>query len=71
MQDFNCVNIRKNVMYISFYLKLTMNCMKKQGVSPRKIEKIFRKWIKMLKIDQNVVKIYTKRKIAVRLQKRT
>ncbi len=39
MQDFNCVNIRKNVMYISFYLKLTMNCMKKQGVSPRKLKK--------------------------------
>lgn len=38
-----------------------MNCMKKQGVSPRKIEKIFRKWIKMLKIDQNVAKIYTKK----------
>lgn len=36
----NCANIHKNVMYISFYFKLIMNCAKKQGVCPRKMKKV-------------------------------
>ncbi len=51
MQDFNCVNIRKNVMYISYYVKLITNCVKMQGVYPRKNEKFFHNCVKILKIE--------------------
>lgn len=49
-------------MYISFYFKLTMNCMKKQGGYPRKKKKFFHNCIKILKIERNVAKIGTKEK---------
>lgn len=59
IQNLNCANIHKNVMYISYYYKLTTNCAKTQGVSRQKKEKFFYNCAYILKIAQNVSKIAT------------
>lgn len=53
-------------MYISFYFKLTMNCMKKQGVCARKKKKFLSNCVYKLKIAQNVSKIATIEKMKYR-----
>lgn len=50
IRHINCVTIWQNVMYISFYLKVIMNCVKMQALQPIKLKKFYVNPFNMLKI---------------------